>query len=194
MLWNILPEVGHAYGTAQLKLYTHFGLLVIVHRFYLSHSSMLMCFVCCSCSVTNLTHEWQNLTFTTILHKSQISLCIPQEGMQAQDLIPGTHDFLINSFLVYRHNRKISGCNMARLTNKHKSYHTALQRPCTQLLIFTGRKHFYQLTYVCKRRCGWIIICTLEGTDKFICKPLILDEKQLLKQAKSKSHKSDIYH
>ena len=31
------------YGTSQLKLDTCFGLLVIVHRFYLSHSSMFTC-------------------------------------------------------------------------------------------------------------------------------------------------------
>ena len=52
------------YDTAQVKLDTHFGLLASVYRFYLRLSSMLTCYFHAhsSCSVTNLTHEWWNLT------------------------------------------------------------------------------------------------------------------------------------
>ena len=60
---NTLPEVGHTYSTAQLKLDTHFGLLVIVHRFYLSHSSMLMCYLCVALVVSQI---W--LTINRIWH------------------------------------------------------------------------------------------------------------------------------
>ena len=42
--------------------------------------------------------------FTRILHMNLLMSF--SEGIQAQDLIPGTHDFLINSFLVCGHKHK----------------------------------------------------------------------------------------
>ena len=80
---------------------------------------------------------------------------------------------------------------MARSTNECRrvSYHAAFKRPCIQLLIFVEdyKKIFYQLATVqalTYRRRDMFAVPESQGTSKFICKPLILDEKQLFfKQA-----------
>ena len=95
----LIPEL-HTYGTAQLKLETHFWLLVSVYRFYSSPSSMIACYL----HVTLLTHEWY-VRRNWLLHESpyeppyefhrgNISTRLDSWNMR---------DFPIKSYLVHGH-------------------------------------------------------------------------------------------
>ena len=92
-------------GTAQLTLDTCFGLLTSVHRLYLSHLSMLACYLHVTLVILWiwLTSDriWHLLEHFMSLHTNLLTSS--SEGMQTQELIPGTCDFLINSFIVYRY-------------------------------------------------------------------------------------------
>ena len=49
LVWRVTMvtwlKQSHTYGAANLKLDAHFGLLTIVHRFYLNHSSKPKCYL-----------------------------------------------------------------------------------------------------------------------------------------------------